>query len=80
LGTTIAETALLAYVSAHINGDDEVREHAHSLAKVLIPYARSERMILGLCPKPSLTWEYSQAHVLLSRIGYLDQSFDEVSD
>lgn len=72
----ISETALFLYAASTVTHVDEVRALSHSVAKLLIPYARSERMLLGVCLEPAVAWEYAQAHVLLSALGHKDSRFD----
>lgn len=74
----ISETALLLYAAATVTHLDGVRTRSQSVAKSLIPYARSERMLLGVCLEPSVAWEYAQAHVLLSALGHKDPRFDRL--
>ena len=74
----ISETALLLYAAATVSHLDGVRALSQSVAKSLIPYARSERMLLGICLEPSVAWEYAQAHVLLSALGHKDPRFDRL--
>src|SRR5437660_11760227 len=50
----IAETALLLLAASTVDFHDEVNTRIEQLAQFLIPYARSERMLLGMCLKPSL--------------------------
>lgn len=72
----ISETAVLLYATSKAAHLDGVRGHVEGVAQLLTPHARSERMLLGVCLQPALAWDYAQAHVLLSRLGYQDSSFD----
>lgn len=72
----ISETALLLYASSKAAHLPEVGARIRCVAELLIPHARSERILLGLCLEPALAWEYAQAHVLLGRLGYQDSIFD----
>jgi len=74
----ISETALLLYAAATVTHLDSVRALSQSVAKSLIPYARSERTLLGVCLEPSVAWEYAQAHVLLRALGHTDSRFDRL--
>lgn len=74
----IAESALLMYAASTASRHPPIRERVHALAMQLAPHARSERMVLGACVEPALAWEYAQAHVMLSRLGYPCRRFDEV--
>jgi hypothetical protein len=74
----ISETALLLFAASTAASRDAVRARIQRVAQLLIPHARSERMLLGVCLQPALVWDYAQAHVLLSRLGYQDSAFDEL--
>src|SRR5437870_7657800 len=74
----IAETAFLLLGASTAGEYPEVREQIRALAEHLIPYARGERMVLGLCLEPALALDYAQAHICLNRLGYPDASFDAV--
>jgi hypothetical protein len=62
-----------ASAAAH---DEEVAERIRCVAHLLIPHARSERMLLGVCLEPALALDFAQAHVCLRRLGYHDPGFD----
>lgn len=72
----ISETALLLVAVSAALPVQPVAARADRLAHMLIPYARSERMRLGLCLRPALAWDYGLAHLCLQRLGYLDAEFD----
>lgn len=74
----ISETALLLFVASTATYSEEVRARINSVAQLLIPYARNERMLLGMCLEPALALDYAQAHICLKRLGYLDGDFDEL--
>ncbi len=74
----IAETAFLLLCASRAGEHPEVRERIGSLAERLIPYARGERMVLGVCLEPALALDYAQAHICLARLGYPDPGFDSV--
>jgi len=74
----ISETALLLFAASTAGSHDTVKVRIQSIAQILIPYARSERMLLGVCMHPALAWDYAQAHVCLSRLGYQDSAFDQL--
>ena len=71
----VAETGLLVFAAstAQVN-----KVGLNALASALIPKARSERMLLGLCTQPSLALDYAFAHVCLTRAGFPDERFDKV--
>ena len=74
----LSETAVLLLHASSVATDPEVRMRIMRLAEHLIPYARSERMLLGLCLEPSVAWDYALPHVCLNRLGYYDSQFDEL--
>ncbi len=73
----IGETAILLHAaSAAAAGRPQLRERIDALAHLLMPHARSERMMLGICLEPSVALDYAEAHILLSALGYRDAHFD----
>lgn len=74
----ISETAFLLFAASTAGRHDTVGARMQDVAQLLIPHARSERMLLGVCLEPALAWDYAQAHVCLSRLGYQDAGFDEM--
>jgi hypothetical protein len=74
----ISETAFLLLAASSAGHISEVSARVQSVARQLAPYARSRRMLLGVCLEPSLALDYAQAHVCLTKLGYPDICFDEV--
>ena len=75
----LSETALLLLFAARVDPSHrQVHRRIRSLAKQLVPYARSDRVLAGITLAPVLAREYAAAHVCLSRLGYPDPKFDEV--
>jgi hypothetical protein len=72
----IAETALLLLAAGTADCGEDVRKRIDTVARLLIPHARSERMLLGLCLEPMLALDYASAHICISRLGYPDARFD----
>jgi len=72
----LCETSILLLHASSVAGAAEVQARVRPLAELLIPYARSERMLLGLCLEPSVAWDYALPHVCLQRLGYPDPQFD----
>ena len=72
----ISETALLLFAASTAAHHNEVSARIEYVAQFLIPHARSERMLLGVCLEPALALDYAQAHICLSRLGYQDSGFD----
>ena len=71
----IGETAILLY-AASAAARPELRDRIEAIARLLMPHARSERMMLGICLEPSVALDYAEAHILLSALGYRDAHFD----
>jgi hypothetical protein len=74
----ISETAFLIAVASTATHSEEVTARINSVAQLLVPHARSERMLLGLCLEPALALDYAQAHLCLKKLGYPDRDFDEL--
>ena len=74
----ICETAILLYAASAANRHEDIRAAIETVARLLIPHARSTRMLLGVCLEPSLALDYAEAHICLSRLGYQDPGFDEL--
>jgi len=72
----VSETALLLLAASAADACDEVGARIRHVAGLLIPHARSERLLLGVCLEPALTFDYASAHVCLKRLGYGDAGFD----
>ena len=73
----ISETALLLLAVSAVAEHSNVRARIENLAHLLIPHARSERMLLGVCLEPALAFDFAQAHICLRRMGYPDSAFDK---
>jgi hypothetical protein len=74
----ICETAILLYAASAAAHHADVARAIETVARLLIPYARSKRMLLGVCLEPSLALDYGEAHICLSRLGYPDAGFDKL--
>lgn len=71
----IAETAMLLLAASTVDLP-AVRARVDDTARLLIPHARSERMLWALCVEPALSLDYAAAHLCLQRIGYGDAECD----
>ena len=71
----IGETAFLLF-AASLADNSEIKRQVDEIARILIPHARSKKILLGICLHPALAIEYAQAHVFLTRLGYPDDRFD----
>ncbi len=72
----VTETALLLFIASRVAVPDEIGVRIQDVAQRLIPHARSERVLTGICTYPALAFDYAQAHVFLSTLGYRDAEFD----
>ncbi len=75
---TITETAMLLHGVTLAIARSEVCERIHRVARQLIPHARSSQIRLGLALNPALTFDYSLAHIVLTRLGYPDADFEKL--
>jgi hypothetical protein len=74
----ISETAVLLVAASPAMVHDEVETRIRNVAELLIPHARSERALLGLCLEPAVAWDYALPHVCLSRLDYHNSQFDKL--
>lgn len=74
----ISETAFLLLGASTAREHPEVGQRILDVAERLLPHARSERTLLGVCLQPALALDYAQAHIYLTRLGYPDAAFDAV--
>jgi hypothetical protein len=75
----IAETALLLVVTAPASAIDSSLAVLHDrLARRLVPFARSQRMLAGICLTPRHSLDYTFAHICLTHLGYRDARFDRL--
>ncbi|MDO3627099.1 hypothetical protein [Mucilaginibacter sp. BT774] len=75
----IGETAFLLYAASLVE-HAAIKDKVFEIAQILAPYARSKKILLGICLYPALAIEFAQAHVFLTRIGYPDNCFDRMLD
>src|SRR5260370_12854032 len=72
----VSETAFFLLAASTAADGSEVRERIEGVAQLLIPHARSQRMLLGLCLHPALALDCAQAHICLTRLGFPAAGFD----
>lgn len=72
----ISETAFLVLGASLACKHEEIRKRIRKVVELLLPCARSERMLLGICVQPALALDFGQAHIYLTRLGYPDEGFD----
>jgi hypothetical protein len=74
----IAECAMLIYAASAAMHLPSVASRIDEIARLLVPYARSQQTLLNIALHPSLCIDYAVPHVLLSKLGYIDSGFDSV--
>jgi len=74
----VSETAVLLLAASPAMIHDEVETRIRNVAELLIPHARNDRALLGLCLEPAVAWDYALPHVCLSRLDYHDYQFDKL--
>lgn len=75
----VGETGLLLLAAApSASTRVELRERLESVARLLMPYARGERVRARICLEPSLALEHALGHVCLSRLGFPDTDLDRL--
>ena len=72
----VAESAMLAWAAAGCTTDAEVGSRVDRLVDLLVPLARSLRVLLDAALHPARAFKYAVPHVLLSRLGRPDPEFD----
>ncbi len=74
----VSETAVLLLAASPAMIYDEVETRIRNVAELLIPHARNDRALVGLCLEPAVAWDYALPHVCLSRLDYHDYQFDKL--
>jgi uncharacterized protein DUF6895 len=74
----IAETAMLIYAASAANRLFDVASRVEGIARLLVPHARSQRTFLNISLHPSLCMDFAVPHILLTKLGYPDEHFDDV--
>jgi len=72
----IAETAMLLYSASTANRFSGIAERVDRIGGLLVSYARSQQTLLNIALHPSLCINYAIPHILLSKLGYTDEGFD----
>ena len=73
----VTETAMLIYAASASGNRPNVASRVDELARLLAPHARSERVLIDIALHPALAFKFAVPHVLLTRLGYRDATFDE---
>jgi len=75
----IAETSVFLLACSTIRREHpEIEERVNRVARVLLPHSRTDKVLFNACLSPSLAWDYSIAHIALSRLGYADANSDKI--
>jgi hypothetical protein len=74
----IAETAMLIYAASAVRCHlPSVGERIDDLVRLLVPHARSERVLLEIALRPALSFMFAVPHVLLTKLGHPDPAFED---
>lgn len=76
----IAETAILLLAASKVASYSAIGPRVLRVASLLVPHARSRRMLRGVCLEPAVAFEYATAHICLKRLGFYDGDFDAMLD
>ena len=73
----VAETAMLIYAASASRSRPSIASRIDDLARLLAPHARSRRVLVDIALHPALAFKFAVPHVLLTKLGYPDASFDD---
>ena len=73
----VAETAMLIYAASASRSRTSIASRIDDLARLLAPHARSRRVLVDIALHPALAFKFAVPHVLLTKLGYPDASFDD---
>jgi hypothetical protein len=76
----VAETARLLLAASHVESYAAVGPRVLRVASLLVPHARSQRVLRAICLEPAMALEHAAAHICLNRLGYYDPDFDAALD
>ncbi len=75
----VSETVLLLLACTSVAAQHtDIGSRLQKIARLLIPYARNEQVIISMCLNPGLAYDYAFAHICLSCLGFLDTQFDRI--
>jgi hypothetical protein len=74
----VAEAAMLIYAASASAQCPTIHRHIDDLAQLLIPHARSERVLIDIALHPTLAFKLAVPHILLTKLGYADIRFDDL--
>lgn len=73
----VAEAAMLAYAASACGERPGVAGRVDEIAQLLVPHARSQRVLIDIAMHPTLAFKLAVPHILLARLGYCDPCFDD---
>jgi hypothetical protein len=73
----VAETAMLIYAASASISRPNIASRIDDLARLLVPHARSQRVLVDIALHPALAFKFAVPHILLTKVGYPDASFDD---
>jgi hypothetical protein len=71
-----AETAMLIYAASALGHRPNVAGRVAELARALAPHVRSDRVLVDIALHPTLALKFAVPHILLSKLGYQDETYD----
>jgi hypothetical protein len=75
----VAETGVLLLCAGPVaQTNHEVRDRLEAVARLLVPYARGDRVRARICLEPSLALDHAAAHICLTRLGFPDSGLDRL--
>jgi hypothetical protein len=75
----VAEAAMLILCAASVEDvDPEIDKRIRALAELIVGRARSASVLAGICLEPGLARDHALAHLVLTRLGYPDNTTDRL--
>jgi len=73
----VSDTAMLLLCVEPLSTlDDRIRDRFETLAVLLLPHARHDDVLAGMCLDPATARDRSIGHIILSRLGFPDPRVD----
>jgi hypothetical protein len=76
----ITETALLLLAASNVSTYTAIGPRILRVASLLVPHARSQRMLRAICLEPAAAFDSATAHICLKRLGFYDADVDAMLD
>ncbi len=75
----VSETVLLLLACNSVAAQyTDISSRLQKIARLLIPHARNEQVIIRMCLNPGLAYDYAFAHICLGCLGFPDTQFDRI--